>query len=296
VSSSTVVLVAIVVAVFLAFLMVMTTSRRRDEARATGRLSRETIQKDRSEETAAEVLGDEQAERKPPGREIERRAKEELDAAGALPVPAEAAQLPMLPPMDPETLGVTRRQFLNRGIVSAFMLGLGGFGGAVLAMLWPKLSGGFGSKINAGGLDDILGQIRDKKTPFYSAEGRFYINAYPKEDVPKAQKVAALGPVIPGYEQGVVALYQRCVHLGCRVPWCLSSQWFECPCHGSRYDHVGEQKRGPAPRGMDRFVVSVQGGNVFVDTKTVIIGPPIGTNTTGQDAEGPHCNGEASAG
>src|SRR5436305_1141468 len=295
-SSSTVILIAILAAVFLAAVMVVTTSRRRDTERAIGRLSRETVQKDRSEATAAEVLGGEEEERKPPGREIERRAKEELDAASALPVPAGEAQLPMLPPMDPETLGVTRRQFLNRGIVGGFALGLGAFGGAVLAFLWPKLSGGFGSKINAGSLDSILAQIRDNKTPFYSPEGRFYINAYPKEDASKAAKVPALGPVVPGMQQGVVALYQRCVHLGCRVPWCLSSQWFECPCHGSRYDHVGEQKRGPAPRGMDRFAVTVQGGSVFVDTKTVIIGPPIAPNTTAQDADGPHCNGESSAG
>jgi len=294
-SSTTIIVIAIVAAVFLAFLMVTTTSRRRDTDRATGRLSRETIQKDRSEESAAEVLVG-AGEQRTTGREIERLARTDVEGASALPATTTEAPPPMLAPMDPETLGVTRRQFLNRGIVGGFVLGLSGFGAAVVAFLWPKLSGGFGSKINAGSLDSIQAYIRDNKTPFYSPEGRFYINAYPKEDAPKAAKVPALGPVVPGMEQGVVALYQRCVHLGCRVPWCLSSQWFECPCHGSRYDHVGEQKRGPAPRGMDRFVVSVQGGNVFVDTKTVIIGPPIGTNTTGQDAEGPHCNGESSAG
>jgi len=67
----------------------------------------------------------------------------------------------MLAPMDPETLGVTRRQFLNRGIVGGFALGLSGFGLAVLAFLWPSLKGGFGSKIKAGSLDDILGQVID---------------------------------------------------------------------------------------------------------------------------------------
>jgi cytochrome b6-f complex iron-sulfur subunit len=193
--------------------------------------------------------------------------------------------------MDPETLGVTRRQFLNRGIITAMTVSLGAFGASMLAFLWPELSGGFGAKIKAGSLDDILGQIRDKKTPFYSPEGRFYINPYPKDAVAKAKAIAAYGPVIPGYEQGVVALYQRCVHLGCRVPWCLTSQWFECPCHGSQYNRVGEKKGGPAPRGLDRFVVTVEGGVVNVDTKSVIQGPPIGTNTTGQEAEGPHCVG-----
>ena len=94
-------------------------------------------------------------------------------------------------------------------------------------------------------------------------------------------------------EAGIVALYQKCPHLGCRVPECSSSQWFECPCHGSQYNRVGEKKGGPAPRGMDRFGVSVSNGSVVVDTGAVFGGPPIGVNTTGQEAEGPHCVGAA---
>jgi len=90
---------------------------------------------------------------------------------------------------------------------------------------------------------------------------------------------------------GVIALYQKCPHLGCRVPECKTSQWFECPCHGAQYNRVGEKKGGPAPRGMDRFGVSVSNGFVVIDTGTVFGGPPIGTNTTGQEAEGPHCVG-----
>ena len=73
----------------------------------------------------------------------------------------------------------------------------------------------------------------------------------------------------------------------------MSSQWFECPCHGSQYNQVGEKRGGPAPRGMDRFAVSVDGGVLVVDTGTIVQGPPIGTNTTGQEAEGPNCIGEA---
>ena len=159
----------------------------------------------------------------------------------------------------------------------------------MLAMLWPSLSGGFGSKIRAGKLEEILKEIDDKKEPFYLAAGRFYISPYPISDVPKAKAVQAYSAVLEGYEGGVVALYQKCVHLGCRVPWCKPSQWFECPCHGSQYNRVGEKKGGPAPRGLDRFPVTVEGGVVIVDTKTIVQGPPIGTNTTGQEAEGPHC-------
>ena len=287
-SAQTALIVAIVAAVALAALMAMTTARRRDQAKAVGRLSRETIKRDRSED--APLLGSTEVA-PATGRELERLAKQQREEAeGHVPATVAPAPPPAVP-MDPETLGVTRRQFLNRGIITAMTVSLGAFGASMLAFLWPELSGGFGAKIKAGTVDDILAQIQEKKTPFYSPEGRFYINPYPKDAVVKAKAIAAYGPLIPGYQSGVVALYQRCVHLGCRVPWCLTSQWFECPCHGSQYNRVGEKKGGPAPRGLDRFVVSVEGGVVNVDTKSVIQGPPIGTNTTGQEAEGPHCVG-----
>jgi len=96
--------------------------------------------------------------------------------------------------------------------------------------------------------------------------------------------------LLPGMRAGIVALYQKCPHLGCRVPECASSQWFECGCHGSQYNRVGEKKAGPAPRGMDRFPVEISASDeVTVDTGIVIQGPEIGVNTTGQEAEGPHC-------
>lgn len=92
-------------------------------------------------------------------------------------------------------------------------------------------------------------------------------------------------------DTGVIALYQKCPHLGCRVPWCESSQWFECPCHGSKYNRVGEKRAGPAPRGMDRFPYDVVAGKLVINTNLsgVVSGPPIGTDTTRQGAEGPLC-------
>src|SRR5437016_449289 len=168
-SSSTIVLIAIVAAVFLAFLMVMTTARRRDTGKALGRLSKETLERDRSAESAAPVLGGFEVPART-GRDVERLATLERVQQETLPSTVTTAAPPMIPPMDPETLGVTRRQFLNRGVVIAFAVGLGGFGASILAFLWPQLSGGFGAKIKAGALDDILAQIADKKTPFYSAE------------------------------------------------------------------------------------------------------------------------------
>ena len=280
--------IAIIVIVLLAGLVLFATARRRDSDAAIGGLSRETRKRDRSGQLPADIATTEPAPAT--GREVERAAALERSQAGRGVAVTETAKPVPVGPMDPETLGVTRRQFLNRGIVNMFAIGLGGFGAACLAFLWPSGAGGFGAKITLpASLSEILDQINQTKEPYYYAPGRVYVNPYPKAAVPKAKKITAYAAVVPGMEDGIVALYQKCVHLGCRVPWCKTSQWFECPCHGSQYNRVGEKKGGPAPRGLDRFVVKVEGSKVNVDTGLVVQGPPIGTNTTGQEAEGPHC-------
>jgi cytochrome b6-f complex iron-sulfur subunit len=191
-------------------------------------------------------------------------------------------------PAPVEALGVTRRQFFNRGIFAAQVLALASLGSAVMGFLWPSLSGGFGSKVNAGPMQHITSSLLEKREPFYVPEARSYLNPYPAEALPAAKK-AYSDNIVAGMALGLVALFQKCPHLGCRVPWCKTSQWFECPCHGSKYNRVGEKKGGPAPRGMDRFPLDVVNGNVVVNTGIVVLGPPIGTNTTGQEAEGPNC-------
>ena len=287
--ASVVVLLTVIGVVAAASIFFLATARRRDEARAVGRgpdaerLETEPAAVGTALEPASRVRRGEEVEQ---AAALERERREGLPARSAPPPPA-------LPP-DEETLGVTRRQVLNRGIVAAFSITLAGFGAAVLAFLWPSLAGGFGSKIRAGKKEEILKEIEDSKEPFYLAAGRFYINPFPTDAVGAAKGITAYSAVLEGYEAGLVALYQKCVHLGCRVPWCGTSQWFECPCHGSQYNRVGEKKGGPAPRGLDRFALAVEGGQVVVDTSTVIEGPPIGTNTTGQEAEGPHCIGAVS--
>lgn len=196
---------------------------------------------------------------------------------------------PVPKPPDPIEVGVTRRQVLNRATVAGSVFGLAAFGGASLAFLIPAPTKGFGGKVAApGSLDEIKDKIKTDKQPLYVPQGRFYLVPYKPKNEAEAKDVYA--PIWPGVQaSGLMALYQRCVHLGCKVPFCQSSQWFECPCHGSQYNEAGEKMAGPAPRGLDRFPLQVAGAKVVVDTGTVVLGPTIGTDTTGQDAEGPHC-------
>ena len=277
-----IVIIAIAVIAVAAAALVFASLRRRENERAVGFLSRETRSRDAGSsppETLAAPV---------PSREVEQAAAIEWRGPDTELVPAGAGAPVPWTPMDAEAEGVNRRQFLNRGIVAGFGLGLSGFGASLLAFLWPQVTGGFGSTIKVGKIADIEGQIQQGNGFYYFPEGRMWITRYPASAIDKAKAVYSESE-LAGMEAGVIALYQKCVHLGCRVPACITSQWFECPCHGSQYNQVGEKKGGPAPRGLDRFAMSVSGGQLSVNTGLIILGPPIGTNTTGQEAEGPHC-------
>jgi cytochrome b6-f complex iron-sulfur subunit len=275
--------IAVPVLVLAAGLVVFTSLRRREAGDAAGQgyLSRETRRRDRKSRKANLLLEGTS------GREVEQAAQLARRGGDLVPVTEPAPPAPFVAP-DPDEVGVSRRQFLNRSIIGGFILGLSGFGAAVLSFLWPTSSGGFGSRITVGKLADIETAIQNGGGFAYYPEGRMWITHYPANALEKARAVYS-DPELAGMEAGVIALYQKCVHLGCRVPSCATSQWFECGCHGSYYNRVGEKKAGPAPRGLDRFAMSVSGGSLTVDTGTIIQGPPIGTNTTGQEAEGPHC-------
>ena len=287
--TSTVAIIAVVGFVVLGGVLLLAAARRNETTRAIGALSRETRSRDAGTRT---VTVREEGKATASGRELELAAKLERREAGKELVTAGSSAPTAWVPPDPDTLGATRRQFLNRSITGFFVVGLSGFGAACIAFLWPKLGGGFGSAINLGNVAELKSEIEANNGFLYKPEGRMWVTQYPTGALEKARAVYS-PPELAGMEEGVIALYQKCVHLGCRVPECVTSQWFECPCHGSQYNQVGEKKGGPAPRGLDRFAMSVSGGNLTVDTGTVIQGPPIGTNTTGQEAEGPHCIGSA---
>jgi cytochrome b6-f complex iron-sulfur subunit len=282
---ATALLIGIPIVILLAAITVFASARRRStdaQGRATGSLSGETKAADTSLATIDEDDGSADA-----------RARAEETRTGGTGVATRGSSgVAEYTPAEYEEIQVSRRQFFNRAIIQTMGISIGTFGIAAIAFLFAKSSGGFGGKIDAGiSLTDAIAYNNDKKEPYYVPEARSYLLPYPKEALPKAKKVPQYGPVLPGMEEGIVALYQKCVHLGCKVPWCATSQWFECPCHGSKYNRVGEKRGGPAPRGLDRFVVTVAGDKLTIDTGVVIIGPPIGTDTTGQGAEGPPCVG-----
>jgi cytochrome b6-f complex iron-sulfur subunit len=145
------------------------------------------------------------------------------------------------PPIPP-----SRRDFLK--IAWAFFGGLALLEttGIFIAYLQPRLTEGeFGSIINAGLVDDFpLNSVT------HISNGRFYI--------------VRLG------DGGVLAVYHRCTHLGCTVPWDATAQKFICPCHNSQFDQQGTVENPPAPRPLDLFGVSITDGQINVDTGNLI--------------------------
>jgi len=62
----------------------------------------------------------------------------------------------------------------------------------------------------------------------------------------------------------LLALSDRCTHLGCGVQAAASGSGYSCPCHGSAFTLTGEVVRGPAARPLDRLAIRIEGDQVFV--------------------------------
>jgi cytochrome b6-f complex iron-sulfur subunit len=232
-------------------------------------VSRETVAADRADRPLALVTAG-----APPVEVAEtEEAAPEPQPEPAVPQPVEPGPLRVveeerLEEVSPEEMGVTRRQFFNRAMTATFGAFSAILGVSMLAMVWPKLSGGFGSDVVAGSVEDLTAQLVQPDgsiTPVFIPSARSYVMPITEEELARSQ-FADTGTSA----EGLIALYQRCVHLGCRVPWCQPSQGFECPCHGSKYDSVGEYFAGPAPRNLDRFGVEVIDGNLVIKTGTIV--------------------------
>jgi cytochrome b6-f complex iron-sulfur subunit len=175
--------------------------------------------------------------------------------------------------------GVSRRQLLRYSLGGAVALWLLEVTAGTIGFIWPNLTGGFGSKVKIGTLEDL--KLANSNLPIsdgfpaYVPDARAYIVLI---DTGQQRFLPGDDPNGDGTALNVRGLYQRCPHLGCRPNPCLKNFWMECPCHGSRYDRLGIKaagpQYGPAPRGMDRFSLSVDGGGVLtLDTGKITLGP-----------------------
>ncbi len=133
---------------------------------------------------------------------------------------------------------LTRRNFLSLG---GYLLGgvaaLGSLG-FVGKFFWPNVSYGPPSKFNIGKAgnypDGAKQNIADQKVSI----------------IRHGNKIGAISMV--------------CQHLGCTVA--ASATGYDCPCHGSKYDDMGNVTHGPAQIALNWFDISLTpSGDLEVD-------------------------------
>jgi cytochrome b6-f complex iron-sulfur subunit len=170
-----------------------------------------------------------------------------------------------------EARKIARRSFLR---VSAFA-GIALFTGAMLAAFLGffnlRKPTGFGGVVSVA-----RAQIPAAGTdPVRISGGKFWL----------ANLQGSQGDVLGvGGTGGLMALYWKCPHLGCTVPWNPSFDgasvnfpgvvgWFRCPCHGSTYSRAGVRVFGPAPRPMDTMLIAINSdGSLSVNTGRITSG------------------------
>ncbi len=175
--------------------------------------------------------------------------------------------------------GLSRRQLMRTALGTGIGLWLLEISAGTIGFVWPNLSGGFGGKLPIGTLDEV--KIQNASLPI--AEGFPAYFAFARSfvilmDTSQQRFIPGEDVTGDGTALNVRALYQRCPHLGCKPNPCQKNFWFECPCHGSRYDRLGIKaagaQYGPAPRSMDRFSIAVgPDGALVVNTGKITLGP-----------------------
>lgn len=98
---------------------------------------------------------------------------------------------------------------------------------------------------NAGRVDSFK---KNKTYPF--ATGQFFLRRF--ED------------------GGFLAMSVKCTHLGCVVNTNLETGGFNCPCHRSQFNRYGEVLMAPATRPLDLFPITIEKGELFIDTQMLV--------------------------
>ena len=174
--------------------------------------------------------------------------------------------------------GVSRRQILRWSLGGAIAVWLTELTAGTIGFLWPNLSGGFGGKVSIGDIGAASNSPATQAASFKDGGPAYFVAARSFVVLldPERGFITGDNPLGDGASTNVRTLYQRCTHLGCKPNFCAKNFWFECPCHGSRYDRLGIKVKslGPAPRGLDRFASKVDANGVLtIDTAKITLGP-----------------------
>ena len=172
----------------------------------------------------------------------------------------------------PTRMVIRRRDLLGGGFWAGLAVLAAGGLGTFLDFFNPRDITGFGGVVTVPSVN----VPKPGDDPFHYLEGKTWlVNLKPGEGVPKEFESFAA----PSKNGGILAIYHKCVHLGCTVPWRSDfvyggvTGWFRCPCHGSTYTKGGVRVFGPAPRSLDTFLVTkVDQNGVTLNTGKITLG------------------------
>lgn len=137
---------------------------------------------------------------------------------------------------------VTRRTFIRTTVLGSVVIVLFEGAAGFVSFFWPLKTGAFGTEVivPASAIPPV------GEAPYRNQAGKFFII---------------------NNDDGALALYWKCTHLGCTVPWVEAEGQWHCPCHGSIFDRRGVRVAGPAPRPLDLMSMTADpDGNVVVNT------------------------------
>jgi cytochrome b6-f complex iron-sulfur subunit len=150
------------------------------------------------------------------------------------PAPPTTAAPPAAADTETAEQGITRREFLNLAWLASLGIFTLQMGGVAYNFTFPRFRAGeFGGTFSV----PITDMPEVAAGPVANNQGKFWLVQTP---------------------EGVLAIYKVCTHLGCLYDWKPTENQFICPCHGSTFEKDGKFVRGPAPRNLDRFSVTVR--------------------------------------
>lgn len=158
---------------------------------------------------------------------------------------------------------MTRRRFVRGAFATGVGLAFLGSLGFLLDFLYPRNLHGFGTGFSPGNVRDYP----KGGDPRHFPDGQFWVAHLDP---------AEIRPGGSGGGSGLLALWHKCPHLGCMVPWraefaCAGDTgWYRCPCHDATFTRAGTRVFGPAPRSMDTMAIHIDDArNITVDTGAI---------------------------
>jgi cytochrome b6-f complex iron-sulfur subunit len=149
------------------------------------------------------------------------------------------------------TAWLTRRRLVRLGWISAVLVAVGGQLWLLLKLFFAPITPGEG-------------------------RGQFAIGTVDTLPVGSAKHFRRERCIVAHHSAGMLALSDECTHQKCTVDYLPERQVIFCPCHGAQFSTTGAVLTGPAPRPLDRFAITVQDGQIVVDTTQRFTAPSPG--------------------